>query len=108
MNRARLTPLGKIVVLVLALSLGGLIGAAGANAFRPDHQSWRCVVAAPGETVWDLAGGGQEDVRKTVLRIVDRNDLQGSPLSAGAAVWVPVEVPAAERSTSPEACRDAS
>jgi hypothetical protein len=54
MRNTRLTPLGRLVALVCAISRGAVVGAAGAAATRPHEQEWRCVAVQPGDTLWGL------------------------------------------------------
>ena len=91
MNRTRLTPLGRLLVFVLILTLGAIAGATGATATRPHAQAWRCISVRPSETLWTIAGHNPaEDRRQTVHRIVEHNDLVGA-LQMGDAIWVPNE-----------------
>jgi hypothetical protein len=91
-NRTKLTPVGRLLIFVLILTLGAIAGAAGAAATRPHAQAWRCITVRPGETLWSLAArSGADDHRGAVQKIVDENGLQGRALQAGSAVWVPNE-----------------
>ena len=90
MNRTKLTPVGRLLIFVLILTLGAIAGAAGAAATRPHAQAWRCITVRPGETLWSLASrSGADDHREAVQKIVDENGLQGRALEAGASIWVP-------------------
>ncbi len=87
----RLTPFGRLLVLLMILSLGAIAGAAGAGAARPHAQAWRCISVRPGETLWSISGGNPApDRRETVQRIMAHNRLI-SPPQAGAAIWIPNE-----------------
>jgi len=90
LNRTRLTPLGRLLILVLIITLGAIAGAAGATASKPHARAWRCVAVRPGDTLWGLAGAvGPRDPRDAVARIVDENRLQGGEVTVGMALWVP-------------------
>jgi hypothetical protein len=87
----RLTPLGRLIAMVVVLTLGAIAGAAGAAATRPHAQAWRCISVRPGETLWSIAEGNPApDRRETIQRIMSENRLI-SPPQAGAAIWVPNE-----------------
>jgi LysM domain-containing protein len=111
-NKAKLTPLGRLLIFVLILTLGAIAGAAGATATRPHAQAWRCITVRPGETLWSLAArSGSDDHRAAVQKIIDENRLQRQSLWAGASIWVPSEgdlhgLLAADASSCP-AVRDA-
>lgn len=91
MDGTRLTPLGRLLVLVAILTVGAIAGAAGAAATRPHAQAWRCISVRPGDTLWTLAGRNPAgDRRETVHRITEHNRLAGA-LQAGTAIWVPNE-----------------
>lgn len=91
MHRTKLTPLGRLLALVLILTLGAIAGAAGAAATRPHAQAWRCVSVRPGETLWSIAEGNPApDRREVIYRILEHNGLQ-TPPQAGTAIWVPNE-----------------
>lgn len=93
----KLTPLGRLVVLVMILTLGAIAGAAGAAATKPHAQAWRCVAVRPGDTLWGLAGDvGDGDRREAVQRIVDHNRLEGVSVQVGIAIWVPNEAGSGE------------
>ena len=90
-RRTKLTPFGRLLALVVILSLGAVAGAAGAAATRPHAQAWRCISVRPGETLWGIAGRNPAaDRRETIQRILDENRL-GAPPQAGRAIWVPNE-----------------
>lgn len=90
-RRTRLTPFGRLLALVMILTLGAIAGAAGAAATRPHAQAWRCISVRPGETLWGIAGRNPAaDRRETIQRILDEN-LLSSPPQAGQAIWVPNE-----------------
>jgi hypothetical protein len=90
-KRTRLTPLGRLLVLVVIMSLGAIAGAAGAAATRPHAQAWRCISVRPGETLWGIAGRNPAaDRRETVQRILSEN-LLSAPPQAGQAIWIPNE-----------------
>jgi hypothetical protein len=92
MNRTKLTPLGRLAVLVLILTLGAIAGAAGVSATRPHAQAWRCISVRPGETLWDLAGrSSQGDRREAIYKIEQENRLTGGAPQAGSSIWVPNE-----------------
>ena len=89
MNTMKLTPLGKLVALILVLTLGAIAGAAGASATRPHAREWRCASVRPGETLWQLAkASSDDDPREVVDRIVGHNGLEGV-LQPGRTLWVP-------------------
>lgn len=104
----RLTPLGRLLALVLILTIGAIAGAAGATATRPHAQAWRCISVRPGDTLWSLAGRNPAaDRRETVYRIVEHNRLVGA-VQAGTAVWIPNEgdlggLPEADATSCPPA-----
>ena len=106
MDRTRLTPFGRLLLIVFILTIGAIAGAAGAAATRPHAQAWRCISVRPGDTLWTLAGRNPAgDRRETVHRIVEHNRLVGA-LQAGTAVWVPNEgdlsgLPVADASSCP-------
>lgn len=104
MNRTKLTPLGRLAVLVMILTLGAIAGAAGAAATKPHARAWRCVAVRPGDTLWGLAAGGEGDRRETVQRIVDHNRLPGGGLQVGMAVWVPHDASGDLLGADPELC----
>lgn len=89
----RLTPLGRLLALVMIICLGAVVGAAGAAATRPHAQAWRCISVRPGDTLWGIAGRLElpGDPRETVQRITEENLLEGRPLWAASAIWVPNE-----------------
>lgn len=90
-RRTKLTPFGRLLALVVIMSLGAIAGAAGAAATRPHAQAWRCISVRPGETLWGIAGRNPAaDRRETIQRILDEN-LLSSPPQAGQAIWVPNE-----------------
>lgn len=90
-NRTKLTPLGRLLVFVLILTIGAIAGAAGAAATRPHAQAWRCISVRPGDTLWTLAGRNPAgDRRETVHRIVEHNHLAGA-LQTGSSIWIPNE-----------------
>jgi hypothetical protein len=90
-KNTRMTPLGRLLSLILILTIGAIAGAAGAAATRPHAQAWRCISVRPGETLWSMADGNPApDRRETIQRILDHNALAGPP-QAGAAIWVPNE-----------------
>ena len=87
-----LTPLGRLLALVVIITLGAIAGAAGAAATRPHAQAWRCISVRPGDTLWGVAGKiADGDRRETVQRIVEENQLEGRGLWAASAIWVPNE-----------------
>lgn len=95
MRTTKLTPLGRLLTLVLILTLGAIAGAAGAAATKPHARAWRCVAVRPGDTLWGLSGSIGGDRRETVDRIVMHNGLDGRPVQVGMAIWVPNEGQAA-------------
>jgi hypothetical protein len=92
-RRTKVTPLGRLLALVVIVCLGAVVGAAGAAATRPHAQAWRCISVRPGDTLWGIAGKLElpGDRRETVQRIVDENALYGRQLWAASAIWVPTE-----------------
>jgi hypothetical protein len=92
-KRTKITPLGRLLALVVIICLGAVVGAAGAAATRPHAQAWRCISVRPGDTLWGIAGKLDlpGDRRETVQRIVDENALYGRQLWAASAIWVPNE-----------------
>lgn len=89
-RRTQLTPLGRLIALVMVITLGAIAGAAGAAASKPHARAWRCVAVRPGDTLWGFAGTvGPSDPREAVQKIVDENRLQGGDVSVGMALWVP-------------------
>ena len=89
----KVTPLGRLLALVVIVCLGAVVGAAGAAATRPHAQAWRCISVRPGDTLWGIAGRLEMpgDRRETVQRITEENLLEGRPLWAASAIWVPNE-----------------
>jgi hypothetical protein len=84
--------MGRLITLVLVLTLGAIAGAAGVSATRPHAQAWRCITVRPGETLWDLAGRSSDgDVREVVYSIEQENGLSSGGTQAGASIWVPNE-----------------
>lgn len=108
MSKTRLTPLGKLVLIVLGFGLVATLGAAGASADRPHAKEWRCVSVLPGDTLWELAWASTDgDTREALHRIVEVNGLRGKVLQPGAAVWVPRDGSAAtlgDRTVAAERC----
>lgn len=105
MRHTRLTPLGRLVALVLAISLGAVVGAAGAAATRPHSQEWRCVAVRSGDTLWALAKESSErDPRDAVHRIVRENGLAGGSIQPGMALWVPNERSGSLHELDPARC----
>src|SRR5687767_4420073 len=88
-----MTPLGRLLALIFVLTLGAIAGAAGAAATRPHAQAWRCISVRPGDTLWGISGRLDlpGDRRETVQRILEENALDGRPLWAASAIWVPNE-----------------
>ena len=107
MDRTRLTPLGRLMIFVLILTIGAIAGAAGAAATKPHAQAWRCIAVRPGDTLWSLAARNPAaDKRETVYRIVEHNRLGTQALQAGTSVWIPNEgdltgLPEADSATCP-------
>ena len=90
MNKTKLTPLGRLLALVVIITFGAVAGAAGATASKPHARAWRCVAVRPGDTLWGFAGTvDRSDPRDAVQRIVDENRLTGGEVSVGMALWVP-------------------
>jgi hypothetical protein len=89
-NKTKLTPLGRLLVLVVIITFGAIAGAAGATASKPHARAWRCVAVRPGDTLWGFAGAvDHSDPRDAVQRIVDENRLSGGGVPVGMALWVP-------------------
>jgi hypothetical protein len=89
-TKTRLTPLGRLLILVFIITLGAIAGAAGATASKPHARAWRCVAVRPGDTLWGFAGTVERsDPRDAVQRMVDENRLSGGEVSVGMALWVP-------------------
>lgn len=92
MDRTKLTPLGRLLVFVLILSIGAIAGAAGAAATKPHAQAWRCIAVRPGDTLWNLSDRNPSpDRRETIHRIVEHNRLGSQGLQTGASIWFPNE-----------------
>ena len=106
-RETKLTPVGRLISLVLILMIGAIAGAAGAAATRPHAQAWRCITVRPGETLWGIARKNpSEDTREVVYRIQQENGLQASSPQAGSAIWVPNEGSLRGLElTAPSACR---
>ncbi|HVL81258.1 MAG TPA: LysM peptidoglycan-binding domain-containing protein [Actinomycetota bacterium] len=100
----KLTPLGKLVGMVVGLVILGFVGAAGAAATRPHEQEWRCVQVAAGDTLWELASGSGSDVRAEMHRIARTNGLRDASIQPGQHIWVPADGRAAGRAVQSEAC----
>jgi LysM repeat protein len=92
----RLTRRGRVVVVLLALTvcipLGGLGGrAVASDPGRPIEVTVHTV--APGETLWgyarEIAAPG-EDVRDVVAHLRDINELTSGTLAVGQVLLVPV------------------
>jgi hypothetical protein len=91
-----LTRRGRVVVLLLGLAilLGGTLMATRASAEGPTSapQVERYVVA-PGDTLWQIAAGVArpgEDLRDTVHRIQQLNDMSSASLIAGEEILLPL------------------
>ena len=109
-KRTKVTPLGRLLALVVIICLGAVVGAAGAAATRPHAQAWRCISVRPGDTLWGIAGALElpGDRRETVQRITEENMLEGRALWAASAIWVPNEGKvAALPQLKPSACAPA-
>lgn len=91
----RLTGRGRALVWAVAvlLGLGGVLGAQAANAgSAPPAVPVVTYVVAPGETLWQIAGGlasPGEDVRDVVAELVELNELPGAGLQAGQQILLP-------------------
>lgn len=104
-SRAHLTPLGKLVALVLFVSLVWVAGAVGASAVRPHARTWSCVSVRPGDTLWTLAQEhSSEDPREAVQKILEENELSGAEIQPGVVLWVPKEGPDAISPEDPRLC----
>jgi len=91
-KQTKLTPIGRLISLVLILMIGAIAGAAGAAATRPHAQAWRCITVRPGETLWSIAGHNPApDRRDTIYRIEQENALADGAPQAGTSIWVPNE-----------------
>lgn len=105
MTGTKLTPLGKLVALVLCVSLLWVAGAVGAAAVRPHARSWDCVLVRSGDTLWGLAKEhSSEDPREAVEEIVAANGLESAGIRPGMAIWVPKEDPDAPSPVDPSVC----
>jgi hypothetical protein len=90
--RTKLTPLGRLLALVLILIIGAIAGAAGAAATKPHAQAWRCIAVRPGDTLWNLAGRNPAaDRRETIYRIVEHNRLGSQGIRTESSIWFPNE-----------------
>ena len=88
----KLTPVGRLLALVLILTIGAIAGAAGAAATRPHAQAWRCITVRPGETLWGISSHSPSgDTRAVVYRIQQENGLRGGTPQAGSHLWIPNE-----------------
>jgi hypothetical protein len=91
-RQTKLTPVGRLISLVLILMIGAIAGAAGAAATRPHAQAWRCITVRPGETLWGIASRNRSaDTRDVVYRIQEENRLWSGAPQAGSAIWIPNE-----------------
>ena len=91
-KETKLTPVGRLLALVLILTIGAIAGAAGAAATRPHAQAWRCITVRPGETLWGIASHDPSpDRRDVIFRIDQENALGGRTPQAGTSIWVPTE-----------------
>lgn len=91
----RLTARGRLVVwaFALAAAAGVVLSAQAAGADAPGAaQPVVTHVVAPGETLWQIAGGVVEpgqDRRDVVADLVELNRLDGAALQAGQEILVP-------------------
>ncbi len=91
-----------LVVVALCLVLGGWIAGAGASAaYRgypdpgPAYQD-RMVVAAPGDTLWDIAiahAPAGMDPRLAVYQLREHNSLAGAGIAIGQRICIPAHWP---------------
>ncbi len=96
-NTVRLTPRGRLVVLVAALALAGSTIGLGQAVIATSQigveAPTQSVVVQPGETLWDIAArvhpGGY--IRDTVAEIADLNALDNpAGLQMGSTILVPI------------------
>lgn len=107
MSGTKLTPLGKLVALILCVSMLWVAGAVGAAAVRPHARAWSCVDVRPGDTLWSLAKEhSSEDPRKAVEEILGENELEGAGIHPGMVLWVPKEDPDAPSPVDPSVCEE--
>jgi LysM repeat protein len=92
----RLTRRGRLVVLLLLLTVGAVLSLAvtssGAASSTAEQVPVQYVTVAPGDTLWSIAGevAPGTDRRDTVAEIVELNALDGSTVQAGQRIAVPV------------------
>lgn len=89
--RTKLTPAGKLLLVLVIAAGAALAGSAGARATKPRSQAWHCVLVRPGDTLWGIsrAIAPRADPRDTIGRIVHRNRLATTWIMPGDALWVP-------------------
>ena len=92
----RLTRRGRLVILTLALAVVFAVGLlfSGVSVASDDSVGLptRVVVAAPGDTLWDIAddAAGSGSTRDMVATIQRLNDLTGGGVQAGQRLVVPL------------------
>lgn len=91
----RLTPRGRLVVFLLALSALAALALvlAGGSVASGEAEATSTVVVAPGETLWSIASEASDgrDVRDMMDHLVAINGLDSVVLAAGQQLEVPVD-----------------
>ncbi|MGH3326372.1 MAG: LysM peptidoglycan-binding domain-containing protein [Streptomycetales bacterium] len=96
----RLTRRGRVVVACAGLALLGMFLPAGgvgvATSERGAVPPHRVVTVEPGDTLWTIARRTAPgvDPRKTIVRIMEFNALEGPGLQVGQRISVPAAVDA--------------
>ncbi|SDS63475.1 LysM domain-containing protein [Paraoerskovia marina] len=97
LSSLRLTRRGRVVLAVLAATVGFVVSLLGARAVVADAPAApvevREVVVEPGDTLWSYASEMTvvgADVRDVLADIVELNGLQTSTLEIGQTVLLPV------------------
>ncbi|MEQ7846982.1 LysM peptidoglycan-binding domain-containing protein [Nocardioides kribbensis] len=93
-HHVRLTRRGRLVVFTLSLLAILAVGvwlAAGSVA-TSQAQPTEVIVVGTGETLWDIAADVADDgdVRSTIAKIQQLNDLDGGMVAAGQRLRIPL------------------
>ncbi len=85
----RRVALGLVTVAVALGSFAGLAGSVGADGPTPTEA----YVVRSGDTLWEIAAPitrPGDDVRATIIEIVELNGLEGAGLSVGQELRLPI------------------